>query len=265
MLYFRHFLQAHYTHAFIYQTNRSENKEQFCAFTSCFDMSSALTVSCIATKAMVQNQNRMVGSFGYNLNCNQSVIQYLAVDQSGMKDDPMEIDIWGGILINLSQTSSMSSDLIKNIDVSSGGENLRCFPSVHENEGSIYGMSFGEDGLKEAQQIERCVINEIEQIRREFRAPIVEVSENLTQVGKSLSLFYCSNNAKYKNNKQFQYLSYTFERMAGFSVGSYARMLAQHWLENRHVLEELAHHSLSEIGVGVWVSSERIVISIVKN
>lgn len=117
---------------------------------------------------------------------------------------------------------------------------------------------------KEAELLERCVLFEVETIWRNLNASLLNVSDDLSQAGRTLTKFYNQNGTKYKTKFAFQYLSYTFKRKPGKSVGPYARVLSKHWWEKKSILEHLSNHLLSELGVGVWCSSTAVIISIVR-
>lgn len=182
-----------------------------------------------------------------------------------MTGDPMEIDSWEGGPVNYFRTGLQVSPPVHVLDDSAGMEN-RAFYSelaIYHGEATT-SAAMNQVEVQEAERIEKCIIFEINRIRSEFRVALINVSDLLRQAGKSQSQFFCGNCLRRENNMPFQFVSYSVRRMPEQQPAPFARMLAKYWRDTKAMIHELTAHSLKEIGVGVWGSSESFIITIVK-
>lgn len=182
-----------------------------------------------------------------------------------MIDDPMEIDSWEGVPVNYSRTEFQESPQIQVLDDRAGAENRAFYSQLAINHREV-ATSAAMDlvDLHEAQRLEKCVIFEINRIRSEFLVPLVKTLDLFEQAGKSQSQFFCGNCLRRENHMPFQFVSYSVKRIPEQQPAYCARMLAKYWRETEVMIHELTTHSLREIGVGVWGSSNSFIITIVK-
>lgn len=171
-------------------------------------------------------------------------------------------DLFYGLSDDRPERSLLSDQLIDENCNKSAETSKFNFQVLNDELEVMYEKKMTDDDQQETERIERWVIFEIESMRRRYKAPFVNVSKNLTETAKSLSKSYCVQGESFEGKRPFEYLSYTFKRHPGQSPKYYANMLSRHWLERKPVIRELSNNSLTEFAVGVWASSESVVISV---
>lgn len=117
-------------------------------------------------------------------------------------------------------------------------------------------------GINEAEVLEGYIISQIQTIRKDASQPGVKISEHLRQLGKAQSQYFCGNCLRAHNEVQNPTLSFSMKRNEHDSLKTCAKKMAAYW-KIAEKTDVLAYASLKEIGVGVWGTSQTMVVTIV--
>lgn len=195
---------------------------------------------------------------------NANIFQVDHEENGAADNNMMEIDCWCGVPLERPVKPLLTAEILKDLNNISINERKYTTDALNGLEKLTSGKPMGYCNHKEADLLEKYVRLEIEDIRRKLNAPLVDVSQELSSAGRTVSHFYFDNGPMYKTVTAYQYLSYMFDRKEGKSLRSYARVLAKHWMGKKSILEQLSNRSLTELGVGVCCSPKFVVISVLR-
>lgn len=116
--------------------------------------------------------------------------------------------------------------------------------------------------LKNADKLEEYLVTEIQTIRNDVKQPDLRVSEHLRQLGKAQSQYFCGNCLRVFNDVPYPTLSFSIKLNDRDSVKTYSEKLAAYW-KMKDISDFLNDASLTEIGIGVWGTSQTMIVTIV--
>lgn len=118
--------------------------------------------------------------------------------------------------------------------------------------------------IREAEHFEQLVMNEIKSIRKEFQLCELFVSDLLTQAARAQSQYYSGNCTRDEDNMPFASASYVVPKAGRQSLKRYASRLVEVLKESEVAIGELTDENRSEIGIGLWGSSNKFIVTIAK-
>lgn len=177
----------------------------------------------------------------------------------------MEIDSFVDMPVNYYTKPSPDSSMVQIIDKNFKLENMTHHSQlITDHQSAMCKTTMDQLDEHEIEQLEKCVVYEINRIRSEFQVPLVEVSGLLSESGKLESQMYCGICLQRHNHLSFRSVACAIRRSAGQQPGTYARVLAKQWRESEEMMRELTAECIRGIGVGVWGTLDSFVITVVR-
>lgn len=118
--------------------------------------------------------------------------------------------------------------------------------------------------VKEAEKLERLVVDEIQTIRKDFHLRELFISDLLRQASRAQSQYYTGNCTRNEDSMPFDAVSFVISRNGTQSLNEYACSLIEVLKDSEVMMTSLRNDKLFEIGVGVWGCSDKFAVTIAK-
>lgn len=196
-----------------------------------------------------------INNIAWTGHCNQLYPTY----GNEIINDSMEID--SSCTDNYCTETPMVQVINKNFEMENMGYHSQL---ITDHQSAMHKTAMDQLNEDEIEQLERCLVYEVNRIRGEFHLPLVELSSVLSESGKLKSQLYCGICLQRDNHLPYRSVAYAIKRLAGLHPGAYARVLAKQWRMSEEMMRELTEPCIRGIGVGVWGTLDAFVATLVR-